>query len=130
MRVVFSEMHEVFVGSDFRLNDKEAAQLLHALRVLQRRWSLLASSAAVADKPRWGMIPKSHMLIHLVHRAVKTRRNPAPHWVYGDESNIGVMKKAEALSRKSTTSRRVIDIMIQRFALAFEKRRRGGASPF
>ena len=118
-------MHEVFVSSDFRLTDKRAALLLRALRVLQRHWSLLASSAAVAGKPRWGMIPKLHKVMHLLRRAAKTRRNPASHWCYGDESNMGTAKKAAALGHKSTTARRVIEVLIQGFALALDKSRRG-----
>ena len=121
--------HKVFVSSDFRLQEKQAAHLLHAIRVLQRHWSLLASSAAVAGKPRWGMIPKLHMVIHLLHRAAKTRRNPATHWVYGDESNMGVLKKAVAMHHKSTASLSVVQVMIQLFALAFGKRRRGLDGP-
>ena len=58
------------------------------------------------------MIPKVHLFQHLLKTIMVTARNPATHWVFMDESNIGLVKRTLKQAHATTLSKSGIEALL------------------
>ena len=91
-------MHSVFRSSPLRLNDEDTAAVQRAGRSVLSSWRALLDDATAQECYLWHMVPKMHEFQHLVTIIGITKRNPASHWVFADESNIGLVKAMAKMS--------------------------------
>ena len=68
------------------------------------------------------MIPKVHLFQHLLSKIAVTKRNPASHWVFGDEHCIGVVKRMAKAVHATTLSQSALDALHLFFVFTAEGR--------
>ena len=108
----FTFMHSVFRSSPLRLNDEDIAAVQRAGRSVLSSWRALLDDATATGRFLWHMVPKIHEFQHLVKIIGITKRNPASHWVFGDESNIGLVKAMAKNIHATTLSQRALEALM------------------
>ena len=68
------------------------------------------------------MIPKIHLLQHMIEHVKTTRRNPAMHWTYAEEGLQHAHKLVGMKSHKGNISLRCLEANLSRIALALQGR--------
>ena len=66
------------------------------------------------------MIPKVHMLQHLIEFTVLTRRNPMGYWTFCEESQMHVRESVGMKGHKANVSKRLLEAAVERFAQVLE----------
>ena len=118
-----SYMHTVFSTAPFRLSDEQTVAVVRAGRVVLASWRVLLTDAEAKGLARWHMVPKVHLFQHLLVSIEVTKRNPASHWVFADEHNIGMVKKmARGSMHASTLSQSALDALHLFFTFSAEGR--------
>lgn len=90
------------------LSDKDASMLGRLARILHEKWHWLSAACLASGKCRWQQKPKHHALQHSLEYAARTKRNPASHYVFIDESFIGRTKRTIQECHPSTASLRCL----------------------
>ena len=57
----------------------------------------------------WGIVPKLHMMVHILEDQTLSAGNPIECWNYQDESEIGAARKVAESGHANTLHRLVID---------------------
>ena len=116
-----SSLHITFSGSPEILTEQQTAAVSRGGEVALSSWSRLGTLAATRESALWTMIPKVHMLQHLVEFTVLTRRNPKGYWTFCEESQMHVHKLVGIKGHKSNVPKRLLEAGVVRFAQDLEK---------
>ena len=111
----FSRFHGLLRGCGTWLGEADVAALTQARNAMLRRYNSLALVAAEDGLHKWPMKSKHHMLDHCVRTACATRLNPANHWSFAEEDNVGFIGKISAGCHDLSLASRVLE----RWALQF-----------
>eukprot|EP00959_Pyramimonas_sp_CCMP1952_P471716 9498862-Pyramimonas_sp.AAC.2 len=62
-----------------------------------------------SDSCFWKLFPKHHLFIHCAEDQIEAHGNPASHWCYGDEDEIGGATEAARFARPRTIGTSILD---------------------
>ena len=81
----------------------EARELLHVRRnVFFSLYVKLSLLAVENERPLYGMIPKHHMLDHMVRQCLETGFNPCSYWCFQDEDAMRLCMGIAEHSKQGT----------------------------
>ena len=118
----FDTLHSIFSTGAFRLSQRHVRAVDYAGRVILASWTRLGQSAHARGEAWWTMIPKTHMMQHLLVHIKKTRRNPGSYWTFSEEGLQHQHKQVGLKTHKGNVSLRVLEANLARIALALEGR--------
>ena len=79
-------------AEEMHLSSQAKTELPILGRRLHRLHNELAAEAATTRSKGWKMVPKLHLVLHLLEWQVpELRLNPKTCWTYGDEDAVGTL---------------------------------------
>ena len=111
-----ASLNDVFATAPYWLSDEEVARVDLARRTLFGAWRRLYTEAG-GDGSMWGLLPKHHAAMHILHDIVLTRRNPGSYWCFSGEHHMGVSRKSFAGRYQSGLDNRILRSAVVRLGL-------------